>query len=133
MILPFAIGAMLLTVFLFVFQYDRCLLEQDMGLLTLYAGTLDAEDEEEISGLIKNRASEIFMDKYVAWEMDKLQITMEKNEVRIEGRGKMLFPLPGWNFFNDENVWETGAQRSTLRISPVDFIRTYRRIQGGDK
>lgn len=132
LVLPLVMGALLLIIFLFIFQYDRCLMEQDIGLLVLYAGTLEAEDTEEASMLLNRRISEIYWDKYVAWETEKLQITVEKNEVKVEGEGKLTFPVPGWNFFNDDNVWRTQAARSAVRFSPVDFIRVYRRIRGGE-
>lgn len=132
LVLPFAMGALLLTIFLFIFQYDRCLMEQDAGLLVLYAGTLEAEDGEEAALLINEKASEIYWDKYVAWEMEKLQVIWEKNEVRVEGEGKLTFPVPGWNFYNEKNVWRAKVLRSAVRFSPVDFIRVYRRIQGGE-
>lgn len=132
LVLPLVMGALLLTIFLFVFQYDRCLMEQDVGLLVLYAGTLEAEDGEEATMLFNSRTSELYWDKYVAWEMEKLQIIREKNEVRIEGEGKLTFPVPEWNFFNRNNVWRAKVLRRAVQFSPVDFIRMYRRIQGGE-
>lgn len=132
LVLPLVMGALLLTIFLFVFQYDRCLMEQDAGLLVLYAATLEAENGEEATMLLNGRASELYWDKYVAWEMEKLQINREKNEVRIEGEGKLTFPVPGWNFFNGNNVWRAKVLHRAVQFSPVDFIRMYRRIQGGE-
>lgn len=129
LILPLAISALLLVCFLVIFQYDRCLLEQDMGLLALYAGTVSAENEAETARLIENRAAELSREKYVAWETEKLRITVEKSGMRIEGRGRLTFPLPEWNLFNRRNVWGVKAFRRTVRVSPVDFIRIYRRIQ----
>lgn len=131
LVLPLVIGALLLTIFLFVFQYDRCLLEQDMGLLMLYAVTLE-ENEEEEARRFSERASELSLDKYVAWEMEELRIIREKNEVRAEGEGSLSFPLPEWNLFNRENVWRSRAVRRAVRISPADAVRAYRKLQGGE-
>lgn len=130
LVFPLVMSALLLTVFLFLFQYDRCLMEQDMGILAVYAGSLGAEDETEMKSLIEYRLSGLYKDKYVAWEMDKLQITLERNEVKIEGRGKLKFPVPEWNFFHKDNVLGAQAVRRVRRSSPADFIRLYRRIRG---
>lgn len=130
--LPLVMGALLLTIFLFIFQYDRCLLEQDMGLMLLYAVTLETENGEEEARLLSERASELSLNKYVAWEMEELRIIREKNEVRAEGEGSLSFPLPEWNFFNRDNVWGARAVRRTARLSPADIVRTYRKLQGGE-
>ena len=94
LILPLVMSALLLVTFLVIFQYDRCLLEQDMGLLAVYAGTVRGESETETAGLIRNRAAELSWEKYVAWETEGLWITVEKGGVRIEGEGRLTFPLP---------------------------------------
>lgn len=129
LILPLVMSALLLVSFLVIFQYDRCLLEQDMGLLALYAGTLSAESGAETAGLIRNRAAELSREKYVAWETERLWITVEKDGVRIEGEGRLTFPVPEWNLFHGKNRWGVKSMRRTTQFAPVDFIRIYRRIQ----
>lgn len=128
-VFPFVTGALILTVFLFFFQYDRCLLEQDVSLLTLYAAGVEADRVQDAAELIGRRAAELSKEKYVAWESDELQIILEKSGVSISGAGRLTFPLPGWNFFNGDNEWMTGVSREAARLSPADFIRIYRRIQ----
>ena len=132
LVFPLVLGALLLTVFLLVFQYDRCLMEQDMGLLALYARELDTEDEEKTVALLNRRATEIYRDQYVAWEQEKLQITMEKNEIKIVGEGTMTFPVPEWNFYNGNNMWRAKRICVAMRLDPVDFIRIFRRVEGGE-
>lgn len=129
LLFPLATGALLLTIFLFVFQYDRCLLEQDIGLLTLYAGTLEGDDAGETETLVRRRASELSKEKYAAWEPEELEITLRGGEVSIRGAGRMTFPLPEWNFFGTGNEWRVDVFRRSIRLSSVDFIRAYRRIQ----
>lgn len=132
LVLPLVTGALILTVFLFVFQYDRCLLEQDMNMLAVCAGTATAESREELETIVKRKASEVFMDKYVAWEMNELQVTVKGDKVSVRGGGCLTLPLPEWNFFVKENVWGARTLRETLRISPADYIRLYRKITGGE-
>lgn len=129
LVFPFATGALILTVFLFIFQYDRCLMEQDVGLLVLYAVTLETDDADEAAALIRRRAADLSKEKYVAWEAEELRIVFRKGETEIFGAGKLTFPLPGWNFFAGDNDWAASAYRKTVRLSPADFIRIYRRIR----
>lgn len=130
LVLPLVMGMLILTVFLFVFQYDRCLLEQDMNMLAVCAGTARAESGEELETIVRRRISELYMDKYVAWEMKEQQITVEGHKVSVRGEGCLTLPV--WNVLGKENVWGAGTFRETLRISPADFIRLYRKIKGGE-
>lgn len=132
LVLPLVMGALIITVFLFVFQYDRCLLEQDMNILAICAGTAMAESREELEASVRRKASEVFMDKYVAWEMKDMQVIVKGSRVSVKGGGCLTLPLPEWNFFGKENVWEAQTLRETLRITPTDYIRLYRKIRGGE-
>lgn len=129
LVLPLVIGALIFTVFLFIFQYDRCLLEQDINMLAVCAGTATAENSEALERIIRKKASEVFMDKYAAWTMSDLQIAVKGNGVSVRGGGYLTLPLPEWNFFREENEWGAQALRETLRISPADYIRLYRKIK----
>lgn len=129
LIFPFATGALILAVFLFSFQYDRCLMEQDIGLLLLYAATLETDGADETASLIRQRAAELSREKYVAWETDELRIALRGGETEICGAGKLTFPLPDWNFFTGEQEWAVNVSRKAVRLSPADFIRIYRRVR----
>lgn len=129
LVMPLVIGALIFTVFLFIFQYDRCVLEQDINILAVCAGTATAEDSEELEAIIRKKTSELFMDKYVAWVMSELQITVKGDGVSVRGGGYLALPLPEWNFFREENEWRARTLRETLRISPADYIRLYRKIK----
>lgn len=132
LVLPLVMGAVIFTVFLFIFQYDRCLLEQDMNMLAVWAGTAPAENAGDLETIIRRKTSEISQDKYIVWETDALQITVKGDEVTVDGGGSLTFPLPEWNFFETGNVWSARTRRETLRISPADFVRLYRKITGGE-
>ncbi len=131
LVLPVVIGGLVLTVFLFLFQYDRCLLEQDMNMLAICAGAAAADSREELQTIVQRKISEISMDKYVAWEMSELRVIAEGDRVSVRGGGNFISPLPAWNIFNEKNQWSVGILRETRRISPSDFVRLYRKIKGG--
>lgn len=129
LVLPLVTGALIFTIFLFIFQYDRCLLEQDINMLAVCAGTATAENSEALEEIIRKKASEVFMDKYAAWTMNDLQIAVKGNRVSVRGGGYLTLPLPEWNFFREDNEWGARTLRETLRISPADYIRLYRKIK----
>lgn len=48
MVMPLSIATILLMVCLFVFQYDRCLMEQDVAAQALKAASVQAGTKEEL-------------------------------------------------------------------------------------
>ena len=131
LVLPLVMSAMLLSIYLFCFQYDRCLMEQDMGSLILWCKEvrLDSKNtEKDQEEKIKIRVGEIYMDKYVGWEMTAVDVKLEKNRISATGCGQIVFPVPGWNMWNDNNLWEEKATYESATISPVFYIRQLRKL-----
>lgn len=131
LVLPLVMSAVLLDIYLFCYQYDRCLLEQDIGSLMLWCNETILENADTAKGQedkIKNRASEIYRDKYVAWELTTVDVQQEKNRITVVGRGQLVFPVPGWNFWNNINIWEDEVTYESRSISPVLYIRQMRKL-----
>ena len=131
LVLPLVISAILLDIYLFCFQYDRCLIEQDMGSLMLWCselrlGNTDTAKEQEEK--IQKRASEIYRDKYVAWELTTVDVQLEKNRISVVGQGQLTFPVPGWNLWNNINLWKAEVTYESRNISPVFYIRQLRKL-----
>lgn len=132
LVLPLVMSAMLFGIYLFCFQYDRCLLEQDLGGLLLWgSGTVteNAGNANEQSAQLSLRAAEVYRDKYVAWEFTAMDIHLKQNELSVSGQGRLAFPVPGWNLWNDSNIWGAESSFSGNRLSPVFYIRQYRKLQ----
>jgi len=132
LILPLAIGVILLTVCAFVFQYDRCLLEQDMGALALRGSMTEADTEEELSQKLQAQAAELYRDKYVAWDFIAMEIKRKRETVEVMGKGKLRISLGELNLWNKDNLWETNVSYKFRRISPVSFIRNVEKLKGGE-
>lgn len=139
LVLPLVMSAMMIGIYLFCYQYDRCLLEQDMISLMLWSNAIATEnagESEEIKEILQTRASDINLEKYAAWEMTAVEIKLEKNDISLIGRGELAFPIAGWNRWNDDNLWKAEVQYKCDRLSPVFYIRQYRKLQRifeGDK
>lgn len=132
-IVPLAIAAILLAVSLFVFQYDRCLMEQDVAVQTVKAASVEAKSNEELADKVRLQTAGLYRNKYVAWDMILLDIKIKKGIIEAAGEGVFRFPLPGWNPWNEDNVWNARAGYKAHRLSPVTFIRNCRKIvQGGN-
>lgn len=139
LVLPLVMSAMMIGIYLFCYQYDRCLLEQDMISLMIWSNAIATEnagESEEIKENLQTRASDINLEKYAAWEMTAVEIKLEKNDISLIGRGELALPIAGWNRWNDDNLWKAEVQYKCDRLSPVFYIRQYRKLQRifeGDK
>lgn len=133
LVLPLVISVLLLATYLFCFQYDRCLLEQDMGVLALWSSAMASgytENTEDLNMLLAQRAADIYQGKYVAWKNTNVEVRLEKNQVSVSGSGELTFPIPEWNLRNDSSHWETKTSFQNSRRSPVFYIRQYRKLKG---
>ena len=131
MVMPLVISVVLLAVSLFVFQYNRCLMEQDMAAQTLKAAVVSDETRsaEELTEKIQLQTAGLYRNKYVAWDIIMLEIKMKKGIVETTGKGEFRFPMPGWNLWNRENVWSTQTVYKVHQISPIKFIRNFRKLK----
>lgn len=131
LVLPLVMSAILLDIYLFSFEYDRCLMEQDMGSLILWCSEIrlqNADTAKEQEEKIQNRTGKIYRDKYIAWELTTIDVQLEKNRISVVGRGQLTFPVPGWNIWNDINLWKDEAAYESRSISPVFYIRQMRKL-----
>lgn len=131
LVLPLVISAILLDIYLFCFQYNRCLMEQDMGSLILWCSELrleNADTAKEQEEKIQNRAGEIYRDKYMAWELTTVDVQLKKNRISVVGQGQLTFPVPGWNLWNDVNLLKAEVTYESRSILPVFYIRQLRKL-----
>lgn len=129
LVFPVALGTVLLIVYMLLFQYNRCLMEQDLGSLALWGSRVRAENSKELQELIQKRTGEIYKDKYAAWKILELNAKLEHNRFTATGKGQLVFPAPGINFWNGNNVWEAEAGYCFWRVSPVDFVRLCNKVK----
>lgn len=131
MVMPMVIGIQILLLYLLIFQYNRCLTEQDIAALSVRANTLVGEDDWTLLERMKKGAQGIYQDKYTTWENQSPVMELKKNRIKIEQEGRLRFP-----FLNDEwsveNMWETNIAYEIKRVSPMKVVRNWRKLVGGD-
>lgn len=129
LLFPMVMGAILFVVYTMLFQYDRCLLEQDLGAMALWGSSVEASGTAALQGQVQERMAALYRDKYAAWKFTALDASLEQNRFLAKGSGQLSFPVPGLNFWSSGNVWAAGAEYGYSRLSPVTFIRTCRKAK----
>lgn len=129
LLFPFVIGSILFVIYMLFFQYDRCLLDQDMGAMALWGSTIQNSDTEALEAEIQKRVAGVYKEKYMMWRFSALDAALDKNRFSAKGAGAVSFPFAGLNFWGGGNVWSAQAAYSYSRLAPVIFIRTCHRFQ----
>lgn len=133
LVLPVVISILLFIIYILFYQYDRCLLEQDMGAMALWGSLEEADDAGELQTKAEKRMRELYREKYMAWNFAELEAGLEQNRFSAKGAGSLTFPLSGWNFWGGGNVWGARAEYGYTRLSPVTFIRLCHKFMGGEE
>lgn len=131
LILPMALGVIVLIMYLWFFQYDRCLMEQDAGILALRGTIVEAEDNQKRVAMITKEAEQMNQDKYMAWENAEVAVIVKQGKLQVKTGGTLRFPFQARAFGMDKNIWETGVSYENRILRPTSVIRYYQKLMGG--
>jgi hypothetical protein len=124
---PIILSVILLMTYLLLFQYDRCLLEQDIGKATVLSGSKWTLTKEQLNDYMQKKALHFDEEKYIAWENEDPLWNLEKNDVILEKTGRLRYPFAGMGA--QEKYWSAKASFQADRISPVFWLRRSRNVQ----
>lgn len=126
MVIPVVIGVILLTIYLWIFQYNRCLMEQDIGEMALKGSTFFSGQKQEIIVTLKNQYENSKKENYFIWKLEEPDIFVKKDNVQISQTGMLQFPFDMWNI---EPKWQTEVNYRNQILSPVSFLRNYYKLK----
>ena len=124
---PVVLGVVMLMMYLLFFQYDRCLLEQDMGRAAVRGGSRWMQKKEELNQQLQEKDLFFDTEKYIAWESELPTWKLEKNQVTVEQTGRMPYPFSA--ITGVPRYWSAKASFQVNRNNPVEILRNYRRYQ----
>lgn len=132
MVLTLVIGVIVLLIYLVVFQYNRCLMEQDVGALALKGCSMQAADKDELMQILMQSADSIYQEKYLMWQGDSPEMKLAGESIEVTQRGSLSFPFT-WMYEGEiDGFWTATANYENHRIDPVGTIRLYRKLAGGE-
>lgn len=131
LVMPFVFGIIFFIIYFFFFQYNRCLLEQDMARLVIYSRGQQELNKEKMALELQKRADFLSENMYVAWNGSKVKISLKQNNILIEKQGQIVFPFSGLNFWGSDNTWKMNAAYKSQRLSPTFFVRHCKKLLGG--
>lgn len=132
LVIPISISVMLFLICIFFYQYNRCLMEQDLGLLALRAAADLGEEHNKTAEELTSGIRNINRNRYILWKFTSMDMKMEQGRIEVKASGQLAFPLPEWNLLKGRNLWDSATEYKNTRISPTFFIRQYRKLEEGD-
>lgn len=118
---PFIIDVMIFGMALFLFQYDRCLLNQDANRIVIVGSGIRTEEKQVLGAGAVETKKLLSQEKFAAWNANELEITLEMSEIQVEGNGDSK--MPG-------HEWEATFSVSGEIVDPVFLIRQSKKIGG---
>lgn len=123
LVLPVVLSVLLFVIYAMFFQYNRCVAEQDLGVLALRGAVSRTEDKELLAEEIEKYASEVDYGKYFMWKAGGIDLKLEGNQLRVSVQGELSYPL---------HVWKTMSVYENHRVNPTFFVRQCRKLIGGE-
>ncbi len=131
MVVTITVCVIVLLIYLVFYQYNRCLMEQDIGALALRGCTTLTDDKEELMLELKQQETKFNEKKYIMWKKGKAEIELKGGTVQVSGSGILKIPF-GNIGGNSQKRWGVSVEYENQRIDPVSSIRLYRRLTGGE-
>ena len=118
---PMVLTVIVLMIYLLFFQYDRCLLDQDVGKAAVLNAGKWTLAKSELDEYMKKETMYFDEEKYIAWEGEAARWILEKNDIVVEKAGRLKYPFSGLG--TSEKNWSAKASFRVDRSSPVFYLR----------
>lgn len=128
-IFPMAAGMILFIICMLLFQYNRCLMEQDLNAMALWGSCAQESEGETLEAMAGKRMKEMYREKYLGWQFTELEIGLERSRFTAKGTAKLAVLISGGFIWGHGGSWETKAAYEYGRLSPVTFIRLCRALE----
>lgn len=128
LVMPIVLTTIAFVIYLLLFTYNRCLAEQDIGIV-VFRGVISEEDNEAKMAAMRKGYREIYQDKYFAWHWGEPDFLVGRGKVSVEQTGSMetLFPrldIP------EASLWKTDINYRNEICNPVTFVRRISKLTG---
>ncbi|MDL2301310.1 hypothetical protein LJC58_03040 [Lachnospiraceae bacterium OttesenSCG-928-D06] len=112
-----------------VYQYNRCLLEQDVGILALRGAVLQEIEQEERLEKLQRMSENIYLSKYLFFQLEDITIKIEGQKIKLSQKGVQILNLFPLLSEITGQQWNVKGDYENEIISPTLFIRTIAKIK----
>lgn len=129
LLMPMAWFALFFLIFAGIFQYDRCIAEQDGRRIVLRASQMRGKDEAAVTQSVLAKGELAGESKMLFGSDLQRDLELTNNRVKMTIKGKVNTILNSLVRAEDVPVFAYGTEYETKKYDPVLAIRTCRRIE----
>ena len=118
LVLPVVIASIVFIIYVLLYWYDRCLMDQDTAMLAMQAVIREQGTLEETGREVRAWKERNMTDKYVGWQMGELVLTQGKGRIKASREGKLV---------TDHSLWQARSSYENRILHPAAFLRLCRR------
>ena len=130
LIMPMALGIVILVLRIWFFRYDRVL--QDMDTCSVVVRCMEQQDmnADERAAYVIEQMQGRYKDSYIAWDFGEVSATCNGNSVTctVTGSGGHISGIAG--LWNEPDAYSASSERTRTVIPETFVIRTYRKALG---
>ena len=129
MVMPLVFYLLLFVIYAGFYQYDRCLLEQDIYRMLIRAGQVRSADNREEKKKIKEEDDRWYYDKYALCQIGTKNIEVDYGKIQIAQKAALRVNIPILTEWSGKPEWIFEANVICVRNRPVDTIRKCRKVE----
>ena len=118
LVLPVVIASIVFIIYVLLYWYDRCLMDQDTAMLAMQAVIREQGTLEETGREVRAWKERNMTDKYVGWQMGELVLTQGRGRIKASREGKLV---------TDHSLWQARSSYENRILHPAAFLRLCRR------
>ena len=128
-VLPTVIGGIIFILYLGIFLYNYCTINQTAYIAALRGSQIKNVSTDEIDNYVKKQIDELLFQNILAREEVKKEVSTSIGKVTVKMSTDVNIP------FSDLlsakiHIWEIKTEGYANRVNPIEIIRGVRKING---
>ena len=129
LVLPTVIGGIIFILYLGIFLYNYCTINQTAYIAALRGSQIKNVSTDEIDNYVKKQIDELLFQNILAREEVKKEVSTSIGKVTVKMSTDVNIP------FSDLlsakiHIWEIKTEGYANRVNPIEIIRGVRKING---
>lgn len=131
-ILPIFFFVCIFLVYTGIYQYDRCIAEQNLRYVMVRSKELSHAADKEREEIMQEMLESVFEDRVMPGIIGESECDVSGGKIRVSFYGTIAAKLLIIFENNLDKEWSVRTEETAKVWKPVEFIRLYSRIEGGE-
>ena len=129
LVLPTVIGGIIFILYLGIFLYNYCTINQTAYIAALRGIQIKNVSTDEIDNYVKKQIDELLFQNILAREEVKKEVRTSIGKVTVKMSTDVNIPFT--DLLSDKiHIWEIETEGYANRVNPIEIIRGVRKING---